>query len=546
MTSRYISALCLVALCATAVGPLQAGLDPPEEYIWSQAFYYGIWAAILYFVVSALMTVTFWGASSGHFSKNFDLTASQRTLMLQTILFLTYLLLGAKVFSVIEDWSYLDAVYWADVTLFTVGFGDFATKTTLGRALLFPYALIGVVSLGLVISSIRSMILDRARRHVDVRMREKTRRKLVRTITQKGDDCVLEPVAIVPTTQRTDSEISNHSATEYKRRKAEFELMRQIQSKALSRRRWTAMATSTGTWFVFWLVGAVIFWKVEKQYQPTWDYFDSFYLCFVTLTTIGYGDRTPISSAGRSFFVFWSLLALPTMTVLISNAEDTVVKFIRDTTLRIGDIVTLPRVKLCPESGTPETAPQPEPEATTTAHISHAGPSSHRNRQRHPIKHISPHNPTHHKGPHAKHAVTAAAGGTRDSIDHHHRHRLLQPLPRGRQFHLLLVSEMQSVSKHIQEKRTRHYTFEEWAWYLRLLGEDESNPDTHRRAKVHDKKSHHEQFPDGIHTTPDHGDHKWSWVGYRSPLTAGKEESEWVMERLMAKLEDSLTQGTED
>ncbi|TQS31578.1 hypothetical protein Golomagni_08137 [Golovinomyces magnicellulatus] len=190
----YVSAICLIALCATAAGPLAEGVDPSVEFVWSQAFYYGIYAAILYFVVATLMSVTFWGASSGHFSKNFDLTASQRTLMLQTILFLMYLLIGALIFSQIEGWRYLDAVYWADVTLFTVGFGDFATVSHLGRALLIPYALIGVISLGLVISSIRTMILERTHRRVGFRMQEMTRRKTVRNLTKRGTDDVLNPI----------------------------------------------------------------------------------------------------------------------------------------------------------------------------------------------------------------------------------------------------------------------------------------------------------------------------------------------------------------
>lgn len=116
----YLSAVCLIALLATASGPLQ-DVQTDGDMVWSQAFYYGLFAAILYFIVACLMSITIWGANSGHYSKEFKLTPSQRTLMLQTIMFLMYLLLGALLFSKIEGWDYLDAVYWADVTLFTVG-----------------------------------------------------------------------------------------------------------------------------------------------------------------------------------------------------------------------------------------------------------------------------------------------------------------------------------------------------------------------------------------------------------------------------------------
>lgn len=108
----YISSLCLIALESTAVGPLKKAPEGPYQYIWSQAAYYGIYAACLYFVCSSLMVITFWGAQKGHYDKDFQLTPSQRTLMLQTILFLMYLLIGALVFSRLEGWQYLDAVYW--------------------------------------------------------------------------------------------------------------------------------------------------------------------------------------------------------------------------------------------------------------------------------------------------------------------------------------------------------------------------------------------------------------------------------------------------
>ncbi len=90
--------------------------------------------------------VTVYGAYRGNYDKDFKLTMSQRTLMLQTISFLVYLMTGAAVYSHIEGWKYLDALYWADFTLLTVGIGDYAPKTHLGRSLLFPFAIGGISS----------------------------------------------------------------------------------------------------------------------------------------------------------------------------------------------------------------------------------------------------------------------------------------------------------------------------------------------------------------------------------------------------------------
>ena len=39
-----------------------------------------------------------------------------------------------------------------------------------------------------------------------------------------------------------------------------------------------------------------MFWQTEQ-----WDFFTAFYFCFVGFTTIGYGDFSPQSPAGRAF-----------------------------------------------------------------------------------------------------------------------------------------------------------------------------------------------------------------------------------------------------
>jgi voltage-gated potassium channel Kch len=40
---------------------------------------------------------------------------------------------------------------------------------------------------------------------------------------------------------------------------------------------------------------------------------------FVAFTTIGYGEFSPATPAGRSVFVVWALLGVGTMTILISG-----------------------------------------------------------------------------------------------------------------------------------------------------------------------------------------------------------------------------------
>jgi potassium channel subfamily K, other eukaryote len=71
---------------------------------------------------------------------------------------MAYILFGAAVFFHVEGWRYLDAVYWADVTILIIGFGDFKPLTTLGRALLIPYATGGIFILFLFICCVPKLV----------------------------------------------------------------------------------------------------------------------------------------------------------------------------------------------------------------------------------------------------------------------------------------------------------------------------------------------------------------------------------------------------
>jgi potassium channel subfamily K len=68
----------------------------------------------------------------------------------------------------------------------------------------------------------------------------------------------------------------------------------------------------------------------------------SVYFTYTTLLTIGYGDFYPTSPSGKPFFVIWSLVAVPAMTVLISNMGDTVVGWVQDATVWVSRWTILP------------------------------------------------------------------------------------------------------------------------------------------------------------------------------------------------------------
>lgn len=290
--------------------PASSPAVPAANHALTSAFYYAIMAAIIYFAIVMLMCWTVFGVVRGHFGRQFNLTAAQRTLMLQTMSFVTYLLLGALVFSHVEGWRYLNAVYWTDVTLLTVGLGDFSPQTHLGRSLLMPFAIGGILIIGLVIGSIRSLILERGQKKMSARMMEKKRLRAINSVDKKKHRIRVSRFQTIP---------FNESFTDAaKKREQEFHVMRSVQDLAERDRKWWALCMSTTMASTLWFIGAVVFWVAERETQG-WTYFEALYFSYTSLLTIGYGTPSPTSNSSRAFFVLWSLLAVPALTILISD-----------------------------------------------------------------------------------------------------------------------------------------------------------------------------------------------------------------------------------
>ncbi|KAI9069608.1 hypothetical protein FKP32DRAFT_1692107 [Trametes sanguinea] len=68
---------------------------------------------------------------------------------------------------------------------------------------------------------------------------------------------------------------------------------------------------------LFWTVGSGIFSATEG-----WPYGSAMYFCFCAFVTTGYGDLAPVTPAGRSVFVVWSLLGVGTLTIVVSVLQE--------------------------------------------------------------------------------------------------------------------------------------------------------------------------------------------------------------------------------
>ncbi|KAK5020107.1 hypothetical protein LTR60_000829 [Cryomyces antarcticus] len=513
-----LASFILVVLVAVASTPAFQTSD--ASHALTQAFYYANFAAGLYFIIALLMLATVWGAYRGHYEKEFRLTVSQRTLMLQTIGFMIYLLLGAMVFSKLEGWDFLDGVYWANFTLLTIGVGvDFTPKYHASRSLLFFYAIGGVVTVGLVIGSIRTLVLERGKQKFQARITEKKRESALSSI-----DFEKQKIRVGLFKKVSFSE-DGKGMTEHERREQEFHVMRKIQDRAETRRRWMALAISATAAAALWLVGAAIFMVAERNQQ--WSYFVSLYFAYTSLLTIGYGDLQPMSNSGKPFFVFWTLLAVPTLTILISNMGDTVVKGFSDATIWLGELTVLPG----------ETGVRSKIKSAfhnmTGGHLSRLLKTDEISTQQ-----PNALNANESIRPRRNKNTSRGLHGSRERGD---------PLERDIHFyHYLLARELRNLTRDVLASPPKKYTYQEWSYYLKLIGQDEGSTEGHRKPPIKVEKEAGKRKNKGADIGA--GDEKeahaeskpWSWLGNRSPLMGSKQEAEWILERLSLTLEREL------
>jgi potassium channel subfamily K len=240
----------------------------PQGSSLSGSFYYGCISAGLSLVLSILLIFTFIFARIRHeipTDLSQTLTLPQRTLMGQSLGFIVYLVAGSAIFSAIEGWRFTDGIYWATITLLTIGYGDIVPATHTGRSLIIFYATAGIVMIGLVIGSIGTLVLDRGAKKIFARMTVNAREKKLRAACEKMPD---RPTSKATTQSRPEDTTSDlvehpHLANE----KAEFALMREVQADVASSQQWRLFIISTVAISMLWFLGALVFWSTEKASQ---------------------------------------------------------------------------------------------------------------------------------------------------------------------------------------------------------------------------------------------------------------------------------------
>ena len=244
---------------------------------------------------------------------------------------------------------------------------------------------------------------------------------------------------------------------------------------------------------LLWCVGAVVFWQAEANTQGL-SYFEALYFCYVSLLTIGYGDLSPKSNAGKPFFIIWSLIAVPTMTILISDMGDTVVASYKRGTFTVADWTVLPKQGFFREF--------------LEKHPKLLNWCKARLRARSERKRIASGFPTGPDPNAPAPAPTIEQLANEENLDEHDLARKLAHAIRE------TADDMRAGKQH--------YTYEEWVEFTRLIRFSRLQSNAAVNLEIEEEEE---------------GLIEWDWIGPESPMMADGTEAEWLLDRLCESLD---------
>lgn len=300
LVSQSVSIFCWI-LAASIL--LVAILITNKDFVGEDAIYQrseGFWLAVFtiatYYSCSIILVINFVGYKLDKYPPTFNLDKKQRLLMSYTIAFAVWQGVGTIAMAkLLPNLSYGASLYYCTESMLTIGLGDIVPISPGAKVFALLFSFIGVVIMGLIIATIRLVVLSSAGPTIFWHYIEKKRVPLLKDLEEKN-------IHLTPDES--------------------FHQMRLLRAQVRISQINASLALSIGVFLIFWLVGALIFHTTES-----WGYFNSVYFCFLCLSTIGYGDFHPVTAFGRAFFVLWAIAAIPLMTILISNVGDKLYDF---------------------------------------------------------------------------------------------------------------------------------------------------------------------------------------------------------------------------
>lgn len=241
-----------------------------------------------------------------------------------------------------------------------------------------------------------------------------------------------------------------------------------------------------------------------------------------------YGDFSPKSNIGKPFFIVWSIIAVPTMTVLIQEMSKTVIAAINNWTFTIADFTVLPKkgvfklvLNKSPalkewlvgfikrkqgEKRIREGFQLQSPDDIYLERLPSNGTAVSEEGETVDVA------PDIKPGDDAPRVATEEGESSKMSDAEETDHELARQVAQA----------IKSIAQDLRAHPPKRYSFEQWVCFTKLIRFSRCNREEEGQA-IEEEEQDEELL-------------EWDWIGEDSPMLADITEAEWVLNRLCESL----------